>query len=126
MLGLESVRDGAGLMIISSNDSWFYDSAAVYQHQAQAQLRAIEEGRYLLRAANTGISTVLDPNGRILRWIDPLEEGYAVCEVSFRTGRTLYSIIGNLFVYLCIALCTAAPVAGVVLRKRANRQNAKT
>ena len=121
MLGLESVRAGAGLMVISSNDSWFYDSAAVYQHQAQARLRAIEQGRYLLRAANTGISTVLDPHGRILRWIDPLEEGYAVCEVSFCTGRTLYSIIGNLLVYLCIGLCVAVPVSGLLLRRRGLR-----
>ena len=121
MLGLDSVRDGAGLMVISSNDSWFYDSAAVYQHQAQAQLRAIEEGRYLLRAANTGISTVLSPDGRILRWIDPLVDGYAVCEVEFRTEKTLYTRIGNLLVYLCILFCTAAPAAGEFLRRKKRR-----
>lgn len=118
MLGLDSVRDGAGLMVISSNDSWFYDSAAVYQHQAQAQLRAIEEGRYVLRAANTGISTVLSPSGRILRWIDPLVDGYAVCEVEFRTEKTLYTRIGNLWVYLCILLCAAVPIAGVLFRRK--------
>ena len=52
-LTLDSVRHGANLMIVSSNDSWFYDSAGVYQHQAQAQLRAIESGRSIARAANT-------------------------------------------------------------------------
>lgn len=101
-LTLDSVRDGAELMIVSSNDSWFYDSAAVYQHQAQAQLRAIESGRYILRSANTGISTVISPDGTLLSWIDPLESGYSVANVYARDGATLYAVIGNAFVYLCV------------------------
>ena len=103
-LTLESVRDGAALLIVSSNDSWFYDSAAVYQHQAQAQLRAIESGRYLLRSANTGISTVISPEGELLSWIDPLERGYGVATVYPRNSTTLYTVIGNAFVYVCILL----------------------
>ncbi len=118
MLGLRSVRDGAELMVIASNDSWFSDSAAVYQHQVQAQYRAIEEGRYMVRAANTGISTILSPKGEILRWLDPLTEGYAVEEVYFLNGRTVYSVIGNSFVYLCIAFCLAVPAAEIVRKSR--------
>lgn len=105
----DSVRDGANLLIVSSNDNWFFDSKAVYQHQAQAQLRAIESGRYLARAGNTGISSVIGPDGEILAWIDPLIEGYAVQEVAFESQQTLYTLIGNTFVYLCgaFALCVA-------------------
>jgi apolipoprotein N-acyltransferase len=117
ILSLNSVRDGAELMVISSNDSWFFDSAAVYQHQVQAQLRAIETGRYFLRSANTGISTILSPNGKILTWLDPLTTGYSVCEVSFRQNRTVYSVIGNAFVYACMAFATALPVSELVIRK---------
>lgn len=101
-LTLESLRDGADLMIISSNDSWFYDSAAVYQHQAQGQLRAIESGRYILRSANTGISSVISPKGDLLSRIDPLESGYSVATVYTSDRTTPYTVIGNLFVYLCI------------------------
>ena len=108
----DSVRDGAGLMIISSNDSWFYDSAAVYQHKSQGQLRAIESGRYVVRAANTGISTVVSPTGELLAWIDPLTAGYAVADVEMRENHTLYTVIGNLFVYLCIAFCGGLLVVG--------------
>ena len=115
-LTLDSVGDGADLMVVSSNDSWFSDSAGVYQHQAQAQLRAIESGRYFVRAANTGISTVLSPTGEILEWIDPLTEGYAVAEVGMRSQRTLYDHVGNLFVYLCIALIAAVPIAKMVTK----------
>lgn len=108
-LTADSVRDGAELMVLSSNDSWFFDSAAVYQHQVQAQLRAIENGRYLARAGNTGVSSVISPKGEILEWIDPLVEGYAVTDVQMLQGHTLYTSIGNLFVFLC-ALCAVAPL----------------
>lgn len=118
MLGIDSVRDGANLMVISSNDSWFSDSAAVYQHQVQAQFRAIEEGRYLLRAANTGISTVIAPNGEVLRWLDPLTEGYVVCEVVPLASRTVYSVIGNTFVYLCGGFCLTLWLAHLLAKKR--------
>ena len=113
----ESVRDGAGLMMISSNDSWFYDSAAVYQHEAQAQLRAIESGRYFVRAANTGISTVISPTGELLAWIDPLTRGYAVADVEMRTDDTLYTVTGDLFVYLCLAFVILLPIMGMLFGK---------
>ena len=119
----DSVRDGAGLMMISSNDSWFYDSAAVYQHQAQGQLRAIECGRYFLRSANTGISTVISPEGEVLSLIDPLERGYAVNDVSMRDGTTLYTVIGNLFVYLCAAFAIGVVVFGITDKARQKKKN---
>ncbi|MBR2019511.1 MAG: apolipoprotein N-acyltransferase [Clostridia bacterium] len=106
-LTLDSVRNGAELMILSSNDSWFFDSAAVYQHQVQAQLRAIESGRYLVRSGNTGVSAVISPKGECLAWIDPLVDGYAVAEVQMINSDTLYTKVGNLFVSLCIGTVVA-------------------
>lgn len=114
-LAIDSVRDGAGLMVISSNDSWFYDSAAVRQHLYQAQLRAIETGRTYVRAANTGISDVILWDGTSTAQIGALVDGWEVRPVSFRTSRTLYSYIGNLFVYLCIAFALVAPGAELAL-----------
>ncbi len=99
-LALQSVRDGADLMIISSNDNWFYDSAAVYQHKAQAQLRAVETGRYFVRAASSGISAIIAPDGEVLTSVAPLEEGYGIAEVHVREQKTLYTHVGNLLVYL--------------------------
>lgn len=121
-LTLDSVRDGAELMLISSNDSWFFDSAAVYQHQAQAQLRAIESGRYFVRSANTGISTIVAPDGEVLEKIDPLIDGYAVSVVQPKTDRTLYTVVGNLFVYLCIAFPAGLWITGEVLKRRGKRE----
>lgn len=117
-LAIRSVRDGAELLILSTNDSWFYDSAAVYQHEAQAKLRSIETGRDMIRAANTGISALIDSRGNALEEIPPLERGYSIGTVAFRSGRTLYSRIGNLFIYLCLAVLTALPTVFAFQRRK--------
>ncbi len=116
-LTLDSVRDGANVMLLASNDSWFYDSSAIYQHEVQAKLRAIETGRYLVRAGNTGISTIVTDKGEHLSWIDPLEKGYAVADVEMHTQNTLYTVIGNLLVYICILVCIL-PIAYWIWKKR--------
>lgn len=124
-LTLDSIRDGAELMMVCSNDSWFYDSVAVYQHLAQSQLRAIECGRYVLRSANTGVSAIIAPDGRVMEEIDPLIEGYAVTDVASISQNTLYSVIGNLFVYLCLAFITVLGVSDSVRRRFCNQKSEK-
>jgi apolipoprotein N-acyltransferase len=103
-LALDSVRDGAELLCISTNDAWFFDSAAVHMHNAQAKLRAIETGRCVVRAANTGISSVITPTGREVARLDALEQGVLTVEVELRTDTTLYARIGNLWVYVCLGV----------------------
>ncbi len=104
---LDSVRGGAQLIAIGTNDSWFSDSAALSMHNSQSRLRAVESGRYVVRAANTGISSIIDPMGNIDAKLGALEEGYVISDVEMRENRTLYSYIGNLFVYVCIVFLTA-------------------
>ncbi len=107
-LTLESVRDGAEIMMISSNDAWFLDSAGVELHNSQARIRAAESGRYVVRSANTGISTIIDPNGRVLDREEALVDGYVIAEISARYDRTLYSYVGNLLVWLSMAFIIVA------------------
>ena len=105
-LARNSVRSGAEILTISTNDSWFMDSAALDMHNAQAQLRAIENRRYVVRAANTGISSMITPTGEVINSLGALEEGEITEEMGLRDNLTLYTRVGNLFVYLCIAfLC---------------------
>ncbi len=100
-LARDSTSSGAELFVIGTNDSWFFDSAAVYMHNGQAILRAVENNRAVIRAANTGISSIITPKGDILKEIEPLVRGYAVGEVPLQTGMTLYTQIGDIFVLLC-------------------------
>src|SRR5439155_7671555 len=61
------VQHGSELLTTITNDAWYGRSSAAYQHWQQASLRSIVEGRYLARAANTGISGLVDPYGRVLQ-----------------------------------------------------------
>ena len=102
-LALESVRSGAEIISLSTNDSWFLDSAGVKMHNAQAKLRAVECGRYIVRSANTGISSVIDHNGNTLDEKEALVDGYVIADIYPRNNRTLYSYIGNVVVLLSAA-----------------------
>jgi apolipoprotein N-acyltransferase len=121
-LARESVRDGAELLTVSTNDSWFSDSAALYMHNAQARLRAIENGRYVIRAASTGVSSFISPTGKVLDTVAPLTEGYSVMDVYMLTERTAYSYIGNLFVYLCLGFTVGVFSYNFALRVRSKIQ----
>ena len=114
VLAISSVRDGADLLAISTNDSWFGDSRAAYMHKAQAQLRSIELSRFTVRSANTGISCVISNTGAVDGTIPLLEEGYEVLSAKKDGSRTLYSYIGNLFVYICGASLLAPLVYKMV------------
>ena len=114
----DSVNSGAELICLSTNDSWFIDSAALKMHNAQAQIRAIESGRYIARAANTGISTVIDPRGEVNAELGALREGMVVSEVYATDNTTLWSVIGNSFVYLLIALYLALIIVEVYCNRR--------
>ncbi len=101
-LTISNVREGAELIILSTNDSWYKDSAAVYQHNGHAVLRAIESGRYIVRSANTGVSSVITNKGKIVSLLGPLKKGFVTANVNTYSYRTVYSCIGNSVVYLSI------------------------
>ena len=127
-LTLDAVRDGAELICLSTNDSWFLDSVGVYMHHTQARLRAIESGRYIIRSADTGISSIIAPDGSVAAELPPLVEGVSISTVRPLSSRTLYSYIGNTFVYLLIAAelaLVADAVICFVKKKRAEREKAE-
>jgi apolipoprotein N-acyltransferase len=63
---ISSLRTRPGWLVNITNDAWFGDSTGPHQHLHQARIRAVEEGLPVIRAANTGISAVIDPFGRVL------------------------------------------------------------
>ena len=100
----QAVQAGSELLTTITNDAWYGHSSAPYQHFALASMRAIEQGRYLARAANTGISGVVDPYGRIVRQSGIFEQDALVEQVRFLTVRTIYSRIGDVIAYVAMAL----------------------
>jgi apolipoprotein N-acyltransferase len=100
----EAVLAGSQLLTTITNDAWYGRSSAPFQHFELAAMRAIEHGRYLARAANTGISGVVDPYGRVVQRSGIFEEASLVVEARFLTGRTIYTAIGDVAAYAAIAL----------------------
>ena len=97
----DTVNSGANLILLSTNDSWFSNSAAIYMHNNQARFRAVESGRYIARSANTGLSSFISNTGEVISVLPPLTEDYLCADTVILRYDTLYSKIGNVFVYLC-------------------------
>ena len=103
-LSRQSVLDGAQLMIEVTNDSWLKDSVAMHQHLAHGVFRSIENGRYLVRSANSGISAVIDSRGRIKTTLDINEQGVINDTVYFCNEITLYTKTGDVLFPVCVVL----------------------
>lgn len=106
------VRGGAGMLVNITNDAWFGRSSAPYQHLSMTVFRAVENRVPLVRAANTGISSVIDSKGHI-RGMTPLfEEATLSAEVRQGTGSTFYNRHGDLFALICLGAGIILGVAG--------------
>jgi len=105
--------DLAGWMINLTNDGWFGNSTGPYQHLQQARVRAIEQGLPVVRAANTGISAVIDPVGRIIARLGLGVEGVLDASLPAAIAPTIYTRIGD----IPAAIMVAAGLL-IVLRRR--------
>ena len=110
------VSDGSELLTTITNDAWYGRSSAAYQHWEQSAMRSIEQGRYLARAANTGISGFVDPYGRAVQKTDLFHEALLVGDLRFITQRTIYNRIGDLVAWLSLALTALAFAASFRIR----------
>ena len=114
------VLRGADVLANITNDAWYGRTAAPYQHLAMAVFRAVENRAYLVRAANTGVSAIVAPDGRIVARSEIFTEAVLTGEVRLRPRQafyTFYTHYGDLFAWITLAVATAAPVALVVGRK---------
>ena len=112
----EFVAHGAQLLVNISNDGWFGDSPAPWQHLRMARMRAIENQRWVLRSTNTGITASIDPFGRIVQRAQRNVRVAINVPYGVVTSTTFYSRHGDWFGWLCVALCAIITIGAVFAR----------
>src|SRR3989454_3284294 len=114
------VSEGAGVLVNVSNDAWYGDSPAAFQHLEMARLRAIENRRTLLRATNDGITAMIDPYGRVTSELPRRRRLVLAGRFDYLTERTFYARHGDVFAWLCATV--AAGIAAVRALARGKRE----
>jgi len=110
----EAVAKGATLLVNLTNDAWYGRTAEPVQHQALAIWRALETRRDLVRATNTGLTSVIAASGDVLAELPLFEAAALPIEVRLLRGSTVYGAVGDLFAWTVVA----AAVAAFVMRGR--------
>jgi apolipoprotein N-acyltransferase len=116
MLGVLRKADA---LVNVTNDAWFGHSTARYQHFQIARMRALEAGRYLIRAGNNGVTGVIGPHGEVVALAPEFKTYTLMSSVTPRSGLTPYARVGN---WLIVILATVALAYGLWMRKSYGRR----
>ncbi|MFB0566744.1 MAG: apolipoprotein N-acyltransferase [Candidatus Aminicenantaceae bacterium] len=109
---------GANFIVTITNDGWYGKSSAPYQHFSMAVLRAIENRRYLLRAATTGISGIIDPYGRILSQSELMTQTFILGDITPSTKKSIYTQLGDVLPLVSLTLTIIFFILAVIKRKK--------
>ena len=101
-LSRKFIQKGADFLITISNDAWFGETSAPFQHFSMATFRAVENRAFVARAANTGISGIIDSTGKILLQTEIFSRQAVTGEIFSRGPETLYTLYGDVFAHGCI------------------------
>src|SRR2546427_6074103 len=112
------VKRGSELIVVITNDGWFGESSAPFQHLRMGVVRSVENRRYMVRVANTGISAIIDPYGRIVGRTPIGVRMVLDGAVRYRSDRTFYTEYGDVFAYANALAAAAIAVAAVYDRRR--------
>jgi apolipoprotein N-acyltransferase len=104
---------GAEFLVTITNDAWFGDSSAPFQHFAMVVFRSVENHLAFARAANTGISGFIDPFGRIIEASPLFTEAALQATIPVRQTRTFYSRHGDVFAYGCMLISLLLSLYGL-------------
>lgn len=109
-LSRAAVMNNAGFLVNITNDAWFGRTAAPWQHFSMAVFRAVENKRFLVRSANTGISGFVDPLGRVVASTSLYEEKTLAQPVAVLGSKTIYTRCGDIFAVACVAVAVASGI----------------
>jgi len=116
----DAKRKGAKFIANITNDGWFYKSIAPYQHFNLVRSHAVENGIGVVRAANTGISAFILPNGKILEKTELFEQRIIVQDIPLETHFTLYSEIGD-YIELILFVFSLVMIPVAIIKRAPNR-----
>ena len=117
-LARQYVQAGARVLVAITNDAWFGRSSAPYQHLAISTFRAVETRTPLIRAANTGVTAIVDQNGHISTMTGLFMEAYRIGEVQPGSGQSLYLTIGDAPAWLSVLLTAGVAMFAWIKRKK--------
>jgi apolipoprotein N-acyltransferase len=98
---------GAEVLVNISDDGWYGDTSAPWQHLNMARMRAIENRRWLLRATNNGVTAAIDPYGRVRQSIPRHQADSLPAQYGFSDDVTFYTAHGDVFAWLCVLISVA-------------------
>lgn len=104
MLSRRFINDGAQFLVNITNDAWFGDTSGPYQHFDMAKFRAIEGRVYLVRAANTGISAIIDSAGKVIKKTELFKDAIVIGNLKIKKIGSLYMMTGDLLAYISVFL----------------------
>jgi apolipoprotein N-acyltransferase len=110
-------KNGAEVFVNVSDDGWYGDTSAPWQHLNMARMRAIENRRWILRATNDGVTASIDPYGRVRQSIPRHAVDALPAQYGFRSDITFYTAHGDVFAWLCAILSIGAAGWCIVRRK---------
>jgi len=111
------MNNGARFLTIEANDAWLRNSSGVRQHFELARLRAVEQRAGIIRSANTGISGLIQPSGRVDQKIKFGDQAVFLGEVILNQGVTFYGRYGSVFAQMCFIL-TLIQIVWLIRRQK--------
>jgi apolipoprotein N-acyltransferase len=115
-------RKGAQFLVTITNDSWYGKSSAPYQHFAIAVIRAVENRRYLLRAATTGVSGIIDPYGRIIARSEMMTQTFLTATIVPLNKLTLYTRLGDFLPLISLTLGILFLILAIAIKKNERKR----
>ena len=117
---------GADVLVNLSDDGWYGDTSAPWQHLNMARMRAVENHRWLLRDTNSGVTAAIDPYGRVVQSLPRHTQSTLLAHFGYESDLTFYTVHGDLFAWLCAIIAIVLAVDGCIQHPQIERESSST
>ncbi|MGF7452882.1 apolipoprotein N-acyltransferase [Pasteurella bettyae] len=114
----KNIHTNTDFLLTVSNDAWFGDSIGPWQHLQMARMRALELGKPLVRATNTGITAFIDAKGKIISQAPQFKQTVLTTKISPTKGKTPYAALGNKPLYLLALIFTVLRILAALIKRK--------